>query len=128
MIGGITFFIGSFVLYPFMISTFGTEALSAWLYIIGSVAFLLADITEWLFYTTSKCPFLIYSINFFVSVIGSALYLAGSPFYLPSVNQIPTGQLLFIVGSTFIYVSQAWKLIRSFKSSGKTLKEWFKED
>jgi hypothetical protein len=52
-------------------------------------------------------------LNFFTSVCGSTLYLVGSVYYIPSLNALTLGTLIFIVGSAFIYVAQTWKLYRA---------------
>lgn len=79
-------------------------------------------------YITKDCRYLSYVINFFLSVIGSTLYLIGSALFLPQFNQTDLGIDYFIFGSSFVAVSQTWKLIRGFRSSGKTVKETFYED
>lgn len=108
-IGGISFVAGSFLLFPFFTPLLNSAALSAWLYTIGSLAFLLADLTEWLHYTKPGCPYLLISINFLVSATGSTLYLVGSIEFLPFVNNADSGYIFFIIGSTVIVVAQAWK-------------------
>ena len=61
-------------------------------------------------------------------MIGSALYLIGSACFLPQINQSDLGVDYFIYGSSFVFVSQSWKLLRSFCQKDKTLKEVWKED
>ncbi len=78
MIGGVTFYIGSFVLFPFLTPHMNNSAVSAWFYTVGSLAFLLADITEWLHFTLPSCHFFWISVNFLISVTGSTFYLIGS--------------------------------------------------
>jgi len=49
LIGAVTYFLGSIILFTFITNNFkdilDTASVSAWLYIIGSVAFIMADIT-----------------------------------------------------------------------------------
>lgn len=114
-VGGATFLIGSFVLFPFVEQYLNTAEVSAWLYTIGSFTFLLADITEWLHYTSSRCAFLEWSLNFLFSVLGSLLYLIGSACFIPTFDLAWLGSLLFIIGSAVIALSQAWKIYRSMR-------------
>lgn len=114
MIGGVGFLIGSALLFPFFNNVKIASPLSAWLYTIGSLTFLLADITEWTHFFKENCPYLRYVINFFLSVIGSGLYLIGSALFLPQINQSQLGFKYFIYGSCFVMVSQTWKLARGF--------------
>ena len=51
-------------------------------------------------------------LNFFMSVIGSTLYLIGSICFIPATDSIVTGTWIFIYGSAFIFLSQSWKLYR----------------
>jgi hypothetical protein len=126
--GGICFIIGSFLLFPFLAPLFDTATVSAWFYTIGSVSFLLADLTEWLHYTKANCPFLVLSVNFMVSVLGSTFYLIGSVDFLPFVNAPDAGYLFFIIGSSLIVISQAWKEWRTLTPPGKTAREGYEED
>ncbi len=52
-------------------------------------------------------------INFFMSVIGSTLYLIGSILFIPSFQAMETGTWIFIYGSAVIFMSQSWKLYRA---------------
>lgn len=114
MFGDICFVFGSFALFPFLSTFINTAAVSAWFYTIGSVNIFIAEITEWIHFTSLEYPYLWISINFFLSVIGSILYLIGSIVFLPMFAKIDLGNLLFIIGSAFIFVSQIWKLARTF--------------
>ncbi len=96
---------------PALVGKIDGALISAWLYTVGSVAFLLADITEWMHYTR---PFFAhYSINFLFSVLGSTFYLIGSIDYIPSLNAAKAGALFFIIGSSVIVFAQTWKIVRS---------------
>jgi len=120
LFGGISFFIGSVTLFPHLNYYFPAAVISAWFYTVGSFTFLLADITEWIHYLYCDCRYLSLAINFFLSVIGSALYLVGSACFLPQIHQSDLGVDYFIIGSSFVFVSQSWKLLRSFCQKGKT--------
>jgi hypothetical protein len=108
--------VGSVLFFPF----FNAGTASAWFYTIGSLTFLLADITEWLHYTKTHCPFPALTANFLVSVTGSAFYLVGSMEFLPFIDNAYMGYVYFIVGSSFIVISQTWKEWRVLTQPGKT--------
>lgn len=110
-IGGITFLLGSIALLPALVGKIDGALISAWFYTVGSAAFLLADITEWLHYTKPFFPQ--YTLNFLFSVIGSTFYLVGSICYIPSLDAAKAGALYFIIGSSVIVFAQTWKIIRS---------------
>jgi len=143
MIGGLTFVSGSCMYFPSVYNTYSSAfSIGGWLFTIGSFFFLLADLQEWWYYRVGCCFDRKYldifeqqnslafrhdsttlqgryeraevGINFFVSACGSALYLAGSILFIPFFDQeLVLGEWFFIIGSTFIYVSQAWKVYRS---------------
>lgn len=50
MIGGITFFIGSLFYYPLFEKKYDGDIVGGWLFTIGSIGFLFADLTEWDFF------------------------------------------------------------------------------
>lgn len=113
IIGGTTFIAGTAVLYV-------TLALhSALLYIVGSIAFLSVDLLELYAYRASPTAL---RLNISLSASGSALYVAGSVGYLPSVAGDAPAPVLglsgFIAGSTFIFLSQIWKLVRLAEGPG----------
>lgn len=120
--------VGSILLFPIFNDYVDAAEISGWLYTIGSATFLLADITEWLHYVYQDCRFLNYAINFFVNVIGSLLYLIGSACFIPEIGKFDWGMDLFIVGSSFIMVAQAWKLIKGLRQARYNFKEWYNED
>jgi hypothetical protein len=143
MIGGITFVSGSCMYFPNVYNKYSSAFnIGGWLFTIGSFFFLLADLQEWWYYRVGCCCDCKYQssletqnaaifrnprdtlrgryeraevgINFFMSACGSALYLAGSILFIPTFQkELVAGEWLFIIGSTFIYVSQAWKVYRS---------------
>jgi len=120
--GGSTFLLGSIILFPLFSAYLNVASVSAWLYTLGSGTFLLADITEWKHYTTPCCKYMNFSVNFFVSVFGSLLYLTGSICFIPEINQLEMGELQFEIGSSLIIISQIWKLFRALREKGKTWK------
>jgi hypothetical protein len=129
MIGGITFFFGSYCYFSYINATYSNSfVVGGWLYTIGSLCFLIADLTEWnhfkfgcfteteytgeksLFNTLLRAEI---GINFFCSAIGSLMYLLGSIFFIPSLDMLPAGECLFIYGSLVIFFSQLWKCLRT---------------
>jgi hypothetical protein len=143
MIGGSTFVTGSVMYFPSVFNKYPSAlTLGGWLFTIGSFFFLLADLQEWWYYRVG-CAFdrkyraalemqasAIFTrpadthrgryeraevgMNFFLSACGSALYLAGSILFIPTFEkELVAGEWIFIIGSTVIYVSQAWKVYRS---------------
>ena len=143
MIGGLTFVTGSCMYFPSVFKASANAlSVGGWLFTIGSFFFLLADLQEWWYYrigcafdgryrpvlehqagTLFKHPVGSWpgryeraevGINFFASACGSALYLAGSILFIPTFEkELVLGEWFFIIGSTFIYLSQAWKVFRS---------------
>jgi hypothetical protein len=137
LIGGITFAIGSYQYFP-SVSDF---VLGGWLFTVGSAGFLIADLLEW--YTNNRVGCFTYpeeekdyealhanvldpkdttsgkyqraelGLNFFLSVIGSALYLIGSIMFIPALDTIVGGTETFIVGSCIIFLAQGWKEYRT---------------
>jgi len=110
-LGGGTFLVGSFILFPYFGQYFDTDNVSAYLYSIGSFTFLLADITECFHFINKGCPYMIAVINYSLSVLASLLYVIGSILFIPALNSVPLGELLFDIGSGVIVFSQSWKLI-----------------
>ena len=109
-------------------------ALGGWLFTIGSTGFLIADIWEWwyfrvgcmfdaeYYYPDRHKPFFARSavgINFFFSAIGSLLYLLGSIDFIPMFNRIVEGTWIFIIGSSIIFLSQLWKVLRTLKTNSR---------
>lgn len=143
MIGGLTFVTGSCMYFPDVFDKYSSAlSIGGWLFTIGSFFFLLADLQEWWYYRVGCCCDHKYQnsleehattlfrnprntfhgryeraevgINFFMSACGSALYLAGSILFIPVFSkELIEGEWLFIIGSAFIYLSQAWKVYRS---------------
>ena len=143
MIGGLTFVTGSCMYFPGISNKYSSALdIGGWLFTIGSIFFLLADLQEWWYYRVGCCLDRKYQaaleshsstlflnlrntflgqyerakvgINFFMSVCGSAFYLAGSILFIPTFKkELNFGEWFFIIGSAFIYISQAWKIYRS---------------
>ncbi len=136
LIGGSTFVVGSYCYFP----TIANFALGGWMFTIGSLGFFFADLFEW--WKNNRVGCFNYAefeisyerqvekifdskdtlygeyqraeigLNFFLSFIGSTLYLIGSALYIPQINQTVTGDKIFIVGSAIIFIAQSWKLYR----------------
>lgn len=143
LIGGTTFIAGSCMYFPSVYATYSDAFLAGgWLFIVGSAGFLIANAMELWYYrvgclsncrlkkepkemetklfvhpANSFCGFYERSVsvlNAFVSFCGSTLYLVGSIYFLPSFSsEVLVGDWLFIIGSAFIFCSQAWKIIQS---------------
>ncbi|CAF0970864.1 unnamed protein product [Rotaria sp. Silwood1] len=143
MIGGLTFITGSCMYFPSVYNKYSSAfIIGGWLFTIGSFFFLLADLQEWWYYRVGcfcdrKYQLALEShdailfrnprntfigryeraevgINFFMSACGSAFYLAGSILFIPVFSkELILGEWFFIIGSAFIYSSQAWKVYRS---------------
>jgi hypothetical protein len=141
--GGITFFIGSIVLFP---SIYAPTS-SAILYTVGSLTFYIADSVEWLtnnhvgcfwdqMYAKSyeeyaadkfepidswkgKWQRMEIGLNFFTSSIGSLFYLIGSICFLPTAYYPTTGLESFAIASSFIIFAQVWKCYRAMLSPPK---------
>jgi hypothetical protein len=137
LIGGVTFLVGSFQYLP----SVADYVLGGWLFTIGSVGFLYADLNEWWHNNRVGCAFdaeyrndfeqnvgkyldppssmsgkyqrAENGINFMFSAIGSLLYLIGSILFIPSLDAIVLGTEVFIPGSLVIFFSQMWKLYRA---------------
>jgi hypothetical protein len=143
MLGSLCFSVGSFMFFTDVMKQFGAALdVGGWLFTIGSTLFLFADLQEWWYYRIG-CIFdysyrkafeasngdlfshsqetifgrierALVGINFFGSVCGSALYLAGSILFIPALGKyLEIGEWLFIFGSTVTFLSQAWKVYRS---------------
>lgn len=137
LIGGVTFLIGSCVYLPDL----ANYELGGWLFTIGSVGFLYADLSEWWKNNKVGCAFdadyrddfeaqvgkdcepanttigryqrAENGINFAYSAFGSFLYLVGSILFIPELGAIVVGTIVFIPGSLVIFTSQMWKLYRA---------------
>lgn len=120
--------LGSIQYFP-AVSNF---VLGGWLFTIGSTGFLIADLWEWWYFRLGCACDAAYSypdrhksfldraelgLNFFFSAIGSALYLIGSIDFIPSLEQIVDGTWIFIFGSSVIFLSQLWKVIRTLRTN-----------
>ena len=143
LMGGVTFIIGSSMYLPHVYQNNSRAlTVGGWFFTVGSFCFLVADLQEWWYYRLgcifdgryrptldyySKILYVLPSntilgryeraeagINAVVSIGGSALYLAGSILFIPDLEkELVLGEWFFIIGSAFIFVSQAWKVYRS---------------
>jgi hypothetical protein len=137
LIGGTTFLYGSYQYLP----SVSNYVLGGWLFTIGSVGFLYADLQEWWKNNRVGCAFdeeyrddfelqmgknfdppssicgrfqrAENGLNFAFSAFGSLLYLIGSILFIPSLDAMVTGTIVFIPGSAVIFLSQMCKLYRA---------------
>ena len=137
LIGGTTFLLGSYQYLP----SISNYLLGGWLFTIGSTGFLYADLHEWWKNNRIGCAFdegyeedfeasvgkhcdsgfSMYGkyqraengMNFAFSAVGSLLYLIGSIMFIPDLDLIVEGTIVFIPGSLVIFLSQMWKLYRA---------------
>ncbi|CAF3176904.1 unnamed protein product [Rotaria socialis] len=147
MLGGLCFIAGSCMYFTTVYDPYPAALIAGgWLFTIGSVLFLLADLLEWSHYLRECCFCCLHrdeyensnagafkyprssllghwqrsevGINVFVSVCGSILYLIGSIFFIPALSDyVIAGDWLFIVGSAFIFSSQGWKVYRMSRTN-----------
>lgn len=110
LIGAVGFLVASPLFFPKTYAHQGIPTLAGCLYTIGSFSFLLADLTEWQYMRAFGFGD---SVNFIGSSIGSFFYTIGSVLFIPAAYSAFWGDLLFVVGSSFIALSQAAKLLRS---------------
>lgn len=126
LIAGWCFLIGSIVMFPRFTNYIYAE-LCGWFFTIGSACFLLADLTEWVYFLEQDFRYLAYVINFFINVVGSALYLAGSVLFIPETMHFYEGIHLFIAGALLVMIAQTWKLVRALHHPNKTVSELLKQ-
>jgi hypothetical protein len=134
LLGGVLFVLGSACYYPFIASEINGYVVGGWLFTIGSANFLIADFTEWRHFrrgclikdpnvsTTNETCFAKFKraelgLNFFLSFFCSFLYLVGSVCFIPDFDLLLQGELLFIIGSVLIVITQFWKCFRTAKSN-----------
>ena len=60
--------------------------------------------------------------------MASTLYLIGSILFIPALDSVGLGELLFDIGSSLIIVSQAWKLLPGLYQQRHRIKEHIEED
>jgi hypothetical protein len=123
------------------------------------LTFLIADIQEWLLYAPpclkrhklagaapehaplmhapgeedSEAAYEL-GLNFFLSAVGSLLYLLGSIFLIPALNTsnhlgawgLTVSDCYFIIGSVFVWLAQLWKVqrMRPLQRDHWTQDEW----
>ncbi len=123
-----TFVLGSMQYYP----SFSNFVLGGWLFTIGSTGFLIADLWEWWYFRVGclfDCKYgspgrdqpllqrAEVGLNFFLSATGSFLYLVGSIDFIPATDSIVLGTWIFIYGSSIIFLSQLWKVLRTLRTN-----------
>jgi hypothetical protein len=135
VIGSLCFTAGSCMYFTQIFRSYlPALTIGGWLFTIGSLVFLFADLQDWWDYRTGYCfshkylPLSVnesldlslqsdqteIEINVYGSMCGSALYLAGSILFIPIFeNYLSIGEWFFILGSTFCYLSLSWKIYRS---------------
>lgn len=140
LIGSLSFTVGSSMYFtPVFHSSPNALAAGGWLFVLGSVLFISADLQEWwdhrLGYCFSYKERHIYGIrldsldttvssneddqlkiecNVFGSMCGVMFYLAGSILFLPIfANYLVIGEWCFIFGTTICYSSLFWKMYRT---------------
>ena len=123
LMGGALFLAGSILFFPSLTDIPVIDAISIWCFIIGSFNFVLADGMAGLHFIKLGVKYIEISLNFGVSMLSIGSYLVGSVFLLPSVNDLRAGVILFLAGSYFLCVSEAWKLWRLLRKKGKPIKQ-----
>lgn len=135
---GIAFLLGSYQYFPRV----DHYAWGGALFTLGSAIFSCADLIDWwtnydsglfnpyIFYDAQQLPILgeelKYAANFSewfkqheillnctLSTIGSLCYLAGCILFIPSLDHILVGDILFIPGSVVIAVAESWRIYRA---------------
>lgn len=111
-VGGFLFLGGSILFYPAIYDEPGADFAAACLWILGSAAFLVADLTEWehVRVCDKRCGD---TYNSLLSAFGSAVYVVGSSLYVPTWERFYWGGLLYVIGSGIICISQTIRLIRA---------------
>lgn len=140
LVGSLSFTAGSSMYFTSVFRP-APNAMTAggWLFVIGSLLFVLADLQEWWDHRLGYCfsykerqtndmylrsldasvssnedDQLKIECNVFGSMCGICFYLAGSIFFIPIFqNYLVIGEWCFIFGSTFCYCSLFWKMYRS---------------
>jgi hypothetical protein len=108
-LGGLTFIIGTGLFFLDQTPAIATTA--AILYIIGSCGFLTVDVMEFFTPAYRWCPL---RGNIALNAVGSALYVAGSVGFLPTIMNVNNalGVWGFILGSALIGMGEIWKIAR----------------
>lgn len=101
--------------------------LCGWLFTLGSTCFLLADLTEFIYFLQQDFRYLAFVINFFINLVGSVLYLVGSILFIPEAMHFYLGIHMFIAGAFMVMAAQTWKLLRALNQPNKTVKQSFKD-
>lgn len=140
VMGGLCFIPASCLLFTSILYQYEFAATtSGWLFSIGSLCLLLADLQEWWYFRIGhicNCKYrhvqeseyedfckneqktkfqseVKIEINLFVSICGSACYLFGSILFIPGFEKyLLVAQLLIMLGSLLIFLSEIAKLYR----------------
>ena len=120
LLGGIQFLVGSILFFPTLTDTKIIDAISIWLFIIGSGNFIVADGMVCLHWILNGKRYIEISCNCIVSILSIACYLIGSVYLLPSMNQLRVGVYLFLAGSYLLCVSEAWKMWRLLRKKDQS--------
>ena len=140
LIGSLSFTAGSSMYFtPVFRSSPNALTAGGWLFVIGSVLFIFADLQEWWDHRIGYCfsykerqidgmhldsldtivssnedDQLKIECNVFGSMCGIAFYLAGSILFLPIfANYVVIAEWCFIFGTTICYSSLFWKMYRT---------------
>lgn len=107
-LGGVMFVIGSVCFFP---SLSAYLAIGDWLFIVGSILYLLVTGHEllevhkyWRLHGTETFADRIEFVAAWSYVLGSLLFVAGSVCFLPSVDAVVPGAWMFIVGSCLFFI------------------------
>lgn len=133
LFGGVSFGCASPLFFP-ALETAATLTVAGYLFTLGSLAFTIADATEW-WYFRGGCLFdapncvdavdrrgegetMGDGVNFAISAVGSFTYFVGSCFFIPAIANYALGSDIFALGSLVIVVAQVAKLVRAHRSVG----------
>ena len=100
------------------------ENVSASLYAIGSLGFLVVDVVDFCTFTTCFVR-----SNIILNLIGNVCYVIGSIGFFPLIYNDTTGIGIWawILGSVFVGVSAAWKCLRILRKTTLLPQETFTE-
>ena len=77
MVGGLLFFIGSFILFPIFQNYFDVGFWSTTMYFVGSANFLAADLTVWIHDLRADYRYIGIVVNDLLSVAADLMYVIG---------------------------------------------------
>jgi hypothetical protein len=115
-IGGILFIAGSVLFLP----KYGDyEAEGAWLFIVGSILYLVVtfhDGIELLFNKEAALALFVDSMAALTYVVGSIAFIFGSAFFLPSVDKTVAGAWCFIWGSVLFIIGAIMNALQIYEA------------